>query len=95
MDDGIELAAFGEHIGDRLPEMTGLGGETVLLVDIEMRLHGSRPDAIGSMIDEHVNPPLGKQERPRARRIRGILKRISVPRPGQARRMTGSHIAMP
>ena len=58
MDDGVQIAALGEHVGNRLPDMTRLGGKTVLLVDIEMGLHGARSDAIGSMIDEHVIPPL-------------------------------------
>jgi hypothetical protein len=38
--------------------MPGLGGKTSLLVEIEMGLHGARPDPVGPMIDEHVIPPL-------------------------------------
>jgi hypothetical protein len=57
MHNGVEFTTFREHIGHRLSEMAALGGVSMLLIDIEMGLNVTRPDPIGSMIDEHVIPP--------------------------------------
>jgi hypothetical protein len=52
----------------------------MLLIDIEMRLQGAGPDAIGAMIDEHVSPLLAKPcATRRDRRIVGArLRRSSL-----------------
>src|SRR5215475_9433893 len=54
MHDGIDVAAFGVHVGQRRAEVPGLRGKPILLVDIQMRLRHAGLDAVGSVVDEHV-----------------------------------------
>src|SRR5262249_48574836 len=75
MHQRVHLPALGEQVGVRLPEMTRLRNEAVLLVKIEMRIHGTRLHAIVTMIDQHARSPWLVRRRWRGARSFGAASR--------------------
>jgi hypothetical protein len=86
MDQRVDLAGFGVHVGERLAEMPRLRGEAVLLIEIEMGPDHARLDVIIAVIDQHAfllstAPPRGALEADifRKRRRRGQGKGADHP----------------
>ena len=54
ISERVHFARFREQIGERLAEMSRLGGKAVLFVNVEMSRHHSRLDPIVAVVDEHA-----------------------------------------